>query len=138
MAQHRETLRSIFDAVRHAQHWDGHSLSRILAQHPKADKASVAAGENGYYSKIDLVQAYKQLTSTGELPFERHVMRRLQMKPVRTSSGVAPVTVLTRPAGCPGHCIFCPDAEGMPKSYLPDEPGARRVLLSAILTRTGR
>ncbi len=101
-------------------------MSRILAQHPRVDKASVAAGENGYYSKIDLVQAYKQLTSTGELPFERHVMRRLQMKPVRTSSGVAPVTVLTRPAGCPGHCIFCPDAEGMPKSYLPNEPGARR------------
>ncbi len=128
VAQHRETLESIFDAVRRAQHWDGHSLSRILAQHPRADKASVEAGENGYYSKIDLVHAYKQLTSTGELPFERHVMRRLQMKPVRTSSGVAPVTVLTKPAGCPGHCIFCPDAEGMPKSYLPDEPGARRAV----------
>lgn len=126
VAQHRETLKSIFDAVRSAQHWDGHSLSRILAQHPRADKASVEAGENGYYSKIDLVHAYKQLTSAGELPFERHVMRRLQMKPVRTSSGVAPVTVLTKPAGCPGRCIFCPDAEGMPKSYLPDEPGARR------------
>jgi elongator complex protein 3 len=83
-------------------------------------------GENGYYSKIDLVQAYKQLTSTGELPFERHVLRRLQMKPIRTLSGVAPVTVLTKPAGCPGRCIFCPDAEGMPKSYLPNEPGARR------------
>lgn len=119
-------MESIFAAVRRAQQWDGHSLSRILAQHPRADKASVEAGENGYYSKIDLVHAYKQLTATGELPFERHVMRRLQMKPVRTSSGVAPVTVLTKPAGCPGHCIFCPDAEGMPKSYLPDEPGARR------------
>ena len=53
-------------------------------------------------------------------------MRRLQMKPVRTSSGVAPVTVLTKPAGCPGRCIFCPDADEMPKSYLPNEPGARR------------
>jgi elongator complex protein 3 len=54
------------------------------------------------------------------------VLRRLQLKPIRTSSGVAPVTVLTEPAGCPGDCIFCPDADGMPKSYLPDEPGARR------------
>jgi elongator complex protein 3 len=66
------------------------------------------------------------MTDAGELPFEREVLRRLQMKPVRTSSGVAPVTVLTKPAGCPGKCIFCPDAEGMPKSYLPNEPGARR------------
>jgi len=53
-------------------------------------------------------------------------MGRLQMKPVRTVSGVAPVTVLTEPAGCPGECIFCPTADGMPKSYLPNEPGARR------------
>ncbi len=66
------------------------------------------------------------MTAAGVLPFEREVVRRLQMKPVRTSSGVAPVTVLTKPAGCPGRCIFCPDADGMPKSYLPNEPGARR------------
>ena len=56
------------------------------------------------------------------------MLRRLQMKPIRTSSGVAPVTVLTKPAGCPGRCIFCPDADGMPKSYLPERAGrpARR------------
>lgn len=126
VARHRETLHLIFEAVRHARLWDGHSLSRILAQHPRADKASSATGESGYYSKIELVTAYKELTSMGELPFERSVLRRLQMKPVRTSSGVAPVTVLTKPVGCPGHCIFCPDVEGMPKSYLPNEPGARR------------
>ena len=84
------------------------------------------ATTNGYFSKIELVTAYRQMTAAGILPFERAVLRRLQMKPVRTSSGVAPVTVLTEPAGCPGRCIFCPDAEGMPKSYLPDEPGARR------------
>lgn len=86
----------------------------------------MADGEHGFFSKIELVTAYQQLTALGELPFERHVLRRLQMKPVRTASGVAPVTVLTQPAGCPGRCIFCPDVEGMPKSYLPDEPGARR------------
>jgi len=67
------------------------------------------------------VTAYEQLAAAGALPFERWVLRRLQLKPVRTSSGVAPVTVLTEPAGCPGECVFCPDASGMPKSYLPDE-----------------
>jgi elongator complex protein 3 len=66
------------------------------------------------------------LTAAGILPFERWVQRRLQMKPVRTAAGVAPVTVLTAAAGCPGRCIFCPDAAGMPKSYLPDEPAVRR------------
>ena len=48
------------------------------------------------------------------------------MKPMRTQSGVAPVTVLTAPAGCPGKCIFCPDDWRMPKSYIYDEPGCQR------------
>ncbi len=106
-----------------AEHWDRDALLRILAQHPRGSKG---AGGQGYFSKIELVEGYRQLTAAGLLAFERGVLRRLQMKPVRTASGVAPVTVLTKPAGCPGQCIFCPDAEGMPKSYLPDEPGARR------------
>ena len=127
VAQHREALFAIFAAVRAAAEWDADTLPRILAQHPRGGKAAVAAeGEGSYFAKIELVAAYRQLTAAGELPFERHVLRRLQMKPIRTSSGVAPVTVLTEPAGCPGRCIFCPDAAGMPKSYLPDEPGARR------------
>jgi len=33
---------------------------------------------------------------------------------------------LTKPFPCPGECIFCPAVERMPKSYLPDEPGAMR------------
>jgi elongator complex protein 3 len=45
---------------------------------------------------------------------------------VRTQSGVAPLTVLTRPHPCPGKCIFCPNDVRMPKSYLAREPGAQR------------
>ncbi len=76
--------------------------------------------------KSTLIRAYRALVRMGRLPDEREMLRRLQMKPVRTISGVAPVTVLTKPYPCPGHCIFCPDDVRMPKSYLPDEPGAMR------------
>ena len=31
--------------------------------------------------------------------------------------GVVPVSIYTKPAGCGGNCIFCPDAKGIPKSY---------------------
>jgi len=148
--QHRDTLLAIYQAVRAASEWDRDRLTRILSQHPRDDKEPVLSGtkgdvlsqskgpglsgtkddvlsqSKGYFSKIELVTGYQQLTAAGVLPFERRVLRRLQMKPIRTSSGVAPVTVLTKPAGCPGRCIFCPDVAGMPKSYLPDEPGARR------------
>jgi elongator complex protein 3 len=41
---------------------------------------------------------------------------------------VTTVTVLTKPYPCPGKCIFCPTDVRMPKSYLPDEPGAMRAL----------
>ena len=47
---------------------------------------------------------------------------------MRTLSGVTTVTVLTKPHPCPGVCIFCPDDVRMPKSYLPDEPGAMRAV----------
>ena len=54
----------------------------------------------------------------------------MKMKPTRTQSGVAPVTVLTKPFPCPGQCIFCPNDVRMSKSYLADEPGAQRATLN--------
>jgi elongator complex protein 3 len=47
---------------------------------------------------------------------------------MRTLSGVTTVTILTKEYPCPGRCIFCPTEARMPKSYLPDEPGARRAV----------
>jgi len=87
------------------------------------------ARETGrFFTKSELVDGYRQLVAAGKLPYDRETMRRLQRKPVRTSSGVAPVTVLTMPYPCPGKCIFCPTYEDMPKSYVPGEPGAQRAL----------
>jgi elongator complex protein 3 len=80
----------------------------------------------GYLSKSMLVAAYNQLVQAGELAPDADLLGRIRMKPVRTLSGVTTVTVLTRPYPCPGRCIFCPDDVRMPKSYLPDEPGAAR------------
>ncbi len=92
-------------------------LARLLRRYPKAD---------GQFAKDQLVAAYRQFCADGRLTFDRDVLRRLQMKPVRTQSGVATVTVLTKPFPCPGECIFCPTDARMPKSYLHDEPGAAR------------
>lgn len=52
----------------------------------------------------------------------------LVAKPIRTLSGVVPVTVLTKPYPCPGHCLYCPNDPIMPKSYLPNEPGGQRAV----------
>lgn len=78
--------------------------------------------------KSALVAAYRQLVDSGEWPADDSLLERIRLKPVRTLSGVTTVTVLTKPYPCPGKCIFCPDDVRMPKSYLPDEPGAARAL----------
>ncbi len=54
--------------------------------------------------------------------------RLLVRRGVRSLSGVAVVTVLTKPYPCPGRCVYCPTDARMPKSYLPDEPAAARAL----------
>jgi elongator complex protein 3 len=82
----------------------------------------------GYLAKHVLVAAYRQLIESGDWQPDPALLERIRMKPVRTLSGVTTVTVLTKPYPCPGKCIFCPDDARMPKSYLPDEPGARRGL----------
>lgn len=120
---HRAELLAIFAAVRSAPSFDAATLRRILRKHPRDG--------SGFFSKSQLVLAYRALVEAGDLSFERETFLRLQMKPVRTRSGVAVVAVLTEPAGCPGHCIFCPTDPVMPKSYLAREPGAQRALRHA-------
>jgi elongator complex protein 3 len=55
----------------------------------------------------------------------RQLLKRLK---VRSNSGVAVVSLLTKPYACPGKCIYCPTEVKMPKSYLSKEPAAARAL----------
>ncbi len=55
-------------------------------------------------------------------------LQLLQIRSVRTLSGIAPITVLTKPYMCPGRCTYCPTEVNMPKSYIDTEPGAMRAL----------
>lgn len=95
---------------------------------PVMDAIRHHPGSGGHISKAVLVAAYNQLVESGEWQPDPIFQARLRMKPVRTLSGVTTVTVLTKPYPCPAHCIFCPEDTRMPKSYLPDEPGAMRAL----------
>ncbi len=99
----------------------GSDVMRALRTHP------LERGE-GYLTKAALVAAYNQMVEAGAIEPDRVLLERIRMKPMRTLSGVTTVTVLTKPYPCPGKCIFCPTDVRMPKSYLPDEPGAMRAL----------
>jgi elongator complex protein 3 len=47
-------------------------------------------------------------------------------KTTRTISGITPVAVMTRPMGCPGHCVYCPTFSATPQSYTPESPAVLR------------
>ena len=98
----------------------GSDLRSAVMRHPQSG--------GGHIAKHTLVHAYRELIRLGVWAPDPGLLRRIQMKPVRTLSGVTTVTVLTKPYACPGKCIFCPTDVRMPKSYLPDEPGAMRAL----------
>jgi elongator complex protein 3 len=99
----------------------------ILREFPKPDKKSEI------FSKDELIKAYYLLSRDEKLSGFKQpdMLSKLRMKPIRSSSGVIPLTLLTKPYPCPGNCIFCPLEENMPKSYLSNEPGAQRAVKNA-------
>ena len=115
---HGDTLLAILEEMQAASRQSDRTLTRILRRHPLPDGKLL--------SKSQLLDGYAQWCEREEQTPDPALLRWLRVKPTRTISGVAPVTVLTEPHPCPGECIFCPDVEQMPKSYLPDEPGAMR------------
>jgi elongator complex protein 3 len=110
----KDLARHVLDLVRRGQ-----DVTKTLRRHPLEDGS-------GYLNKSMLVAIYNEMVEAGEMDEDAHLLERIRMKPMRTLSGVTTVTVLTKPYPCPGKCIFCPTDVRMPKSYLPDEPGAMR------------
>ena len=53
-------------------------------------------------------------------------------KPVRTISGVTPLTVVLKPRKCNhGTCIYCPGGDAVPQSYTNKSPAIMRALTLA-------
>lgn len=104
-------------------------LEKVQAGVPVLDAIrSHPLSGGGHVPKHALVHLYRKMVKQGVWDEDTQFLSRFRMKPVRTLSGVTTVTVLTKPYPCPGNCIFCPTEICEPKSYLSDEPGARRAL----------
>src|ERR1044072_3813453 len=114
-ADKKELARVVLDEIRR-----GRDVTKTLRSYPLQG--------GGYLNKSMLVSIYNEMIAAGEMEEDAPLLERIRMKPMRTLSGVTTVTVLTKPYPCPGKCIFCPTDVRMPKSYLPDEPGAMRGL----------
>jgi len=116
---HRRELVAIIDEIVAESDLDTETLDRILKKYPR--------GGTGLFSRSEIIAGFRRFGSTHKRGFDEETfVEQLRLRPIRTLSGVTPVTVLTKPYPCPGKCIFCPNDVRMPKSYLSDEPGAQR------------
>lgn len=123
-------IAEILDYLRAGQTLDSKDLLRILNDHNKQLRSSTR-----HYSKKRLLPFYlrakerdpKLWRSWDVTPdLEAQLIALLQVKPRRSASGVATITVITKPWKCASSCIYCPSDLRMPKSYLSDEPACQR------------
>jgi elongator complex protein 3 len=111
-------LRARADASKSAP-LETEALRAYLRRYPKDDR--------GFFSRAELIAGLRAFAEPLEASADlARLSAQLRMRPVRTQSGVTPITVLTKPFPCPGECVFCPNDVRMPKSYLSREPGAQR------------
>lgn len=125
-----EVLKDIIEAIRENGPLDELELGRLLNRHNKD-----AGGDKRAYSKKRLLPYYLKLRESEpekleawgiDDALEAAIFQTLRMKPRRTASGVATITVITKPQPCAGACLYCPNDVRMPKSYLHREPACQR------------
>ena len=125
-----DIILQILDRLRAGEHVDDRALVRLIhaeARREGADKRSLAKRRLlPFYQRVKREEPARW-QSWGVTPeLERELLQALRMKPRRTASGVATITVITKPWPCSGDCLFCPNDLRMPKSYLHAEPACAR------------
>ncbi|NVP17448.1 tRNA uridine(34) 5-carboxymethylaminomethyl modification radical SAM/GNAT enzyme Elp3 [Candidatus Gracilibacteria bacterium] len=81
-------------------------------------------------SSIEIIERYNELTHSGEIEENLFFQKLIRKRGVRSQSGVTVISLLTKFWGCPGKCVYCPTFEGLPKSYIPNEPAVQRAELN--------
>ncbi|NHM13793.1 elongator complex protein 3 [Xiamenia xianingshaonis] len=123
-------ITTIIEALREGACVDAAWLERLVRARNRetADASRTVAKRRllPYYWRVKSDDAARFASWNVTPEIERRLVRLLQAKPRRTASGVATVTVLTKPWPCGGDCLFCPSDVRMPKSYLSDEPACQR------------
>ncbi len=118
-APYREALVAIIREIEELAKWDSRALDQVLRKYPRDGK--------GFFSRAQIIAGFRAFAGTEDFASDESTfLQRVQRRPVRSQSGVLPLTVLTQPFPCPGKCVYCPNDLRMPKSYLRDEPGAQR------------
>ena len=127
-----EIILQILDALLRGERVDDRALVKLVnaaARRTGSDKRAFAKRRLlPFYQRVkrDEPERWASWSITPEL--ERQLLGVLRMKPRRSASGVATITVITKPWPCSGSCVFCPSDVRCPKSYLADEPACARAV----------
>jgi len=81
-------------------------------------------------TNADLRELYEKMIKQRKIRRNLSLEKAMLSRAIRTQSGVAVISVLTKPSTCPGKCIFCPTEKNMPKSYLSNEPAVMRAIMN--------
>lgn len=125
-----EIIMNIVAELRAGRTVDDRALLKFIhaaARASGADKRMLAKRRLlPYYRRIKQ-QDPARWESWGITPaLEERLVATLRVKPRRSASGVATITVITKPWPCGSDCLYCPSDIRMPKSYLHDEPACER------------
>ncbi len=101
-----------------------------LVELRKVEREVVKEERSSFPRGVELLAAYREMVKSGSIEAQPRLEELLRVNRVRTLSGVAVVAVLTKPYDCPGNCVYCPTEEGIPTSYLSNEPAVMRALQS--------
>lgn len=110
-------------------------LPRLLSvrkkmQYPKDGVRHNPESTTNMPSKAELLALYREMIAEGSETEDGEVLLALRKIKTKSNSGVAVVSLLTKPFACPGRCTYCPTDVSMPKSYLAKEPAAARALMN--------
>ena len=123
-------IEEILNYIRNGKIINADKLNAIIRSHNKGE-----TDVSQHYSKKHLLPYYLEQQENNTSTYqtwdisedeEETLKTILKVKPTRSASGVATITVITKPWKCGGNCLFCPNDIRMPKSYLSNEPACQR------------
>ena len=125
-----QLLLEILAILRTGKNLDSRELGKLIDAHNALVKSAQRAYSKKkilpYYLRVKAEDPARWASWDIDDELEARLMRTLRMKPRRTASGVATITVITKPWMCASDCLYCPNDLRMPKSYLHAEPACQR------------
>ena len=103
-------------------------VAEKIQEHEDLSTKAISKIVKDIASKYHLCTLPKNENIIEYLPDDSHYRKVLMIRPTKTASGIAVITVMPKPFECPqGRCIYCPGGIefNTPLSYIGTEPSAR-------------